>query len=69
MEKYPGKCIQCIQRNTDVILWGRKLTTTILELHRKIWQAHNKMVHGKTQEEARKRDRNKIIARVKEIYK
>jgi hypothetical protein len=49
--------------------WESKLTSSILRLHKEIWDGCNTFVHGKTIDEARHKAREAVLDRVKEIYK
>ncbi len=48
--------------------WKLKIAQTILALHKNIWEDRNTFVHGKTIDEARKKAREAISNRIKEVY-
>jgi hypothetical protein len=49
--------------------WESKLTSSMLHLHKEIWDGHNTFVHGKTIDESRQKAREAVLNRVNEIYK
>lgn len=49
--------------------WADKLISLTLQLHKKIWEGRNTHVHGKDNEEARRKAREAILAKVASIYK
>jgi hypothetical protein len=49
--------------------WVTKLTGAMLQLHKEIWEGRNTVAHGRTIEEARKKARESIINKVKDIYR
>jgi hypothetical protein len=49
--------------------WDIKLTSAMIRLHKELWEGCNNFVHGKTTEEAQKKAREAVMAKVKETYK
>jgi hypothetical protein len=62
------KDIEHIQMENNK-LWDTKLTGAMLQLHKEIWEGRNTVVHGRTIEEARKKARESVTNKVKDIYR